>query len=77
MNLFIAGLGGSEIMLVLVLGIIPLIAWIWTLIKIIRSDFKNPNDKLMWVIIVCILGFIGAIIYFIWGDKNRIRNNYA
>lgn len=75
MNLFLGNLGFGELFFIIIILSI-LIAWIWTLIRIIQSDFKNPNDKLMWVIIVVGLGFLGAIIYFIFGEKNRIRKNY-
>lgn len=75
MNLgFLFNLGGAEILILLLFLALGLV-WIITLIKIIRSDFKNPNDKIMWVVIVCILGLIGAILYLIFGEKNRIKNN--
>jgi formate-dependent nitrite reductase membrane component NrfD len=58
----------------ILISLIGLIAWITTLVRIIKSDFKNSNDKVMWVVIVCVLGLIGAILYLIFGEKNRIKS---
>jgi len=60
---------------ILLISVIGLIAWITTLVRIIKSEFRNPNDKIMWIIIVCILGLVGAILYLIFGEKNRIKYN--
>ena len=42
------------------------------LIDIIRGNFKGPNDKIMWVIIVLLLPFLGSILYFIVGQKQKV-----
>lgn len=62
-----------EVILILLIAIpffliLPLIA----LINIIRSNFKEKNDKLIWVLIVLFLGIIGAILYFILGKKQKL-----
>lgn len=61
-----------EIILILLIAIpvfliLPLIA----LIDILRSNFKDKNDKLIWVLIVLFLGILGAILYFILGKKQK------
>ena len=38
--------------------------WIWTILDLVKRKFKNENDKIMWVLIVCLSGSIGSIIYF-------------
>ncbi|MDX5427367.1 MAG: PLD nuclease N-terminal domain-containing protein [Bacteroidota bacterium] len=47
--------------------LLPLIA----LIDILRNDFENSN-KLIWVLIVLLFPFLGAILYFIIGSKQKI-----
>lgn len=44
-----------------------LIFWVLMLIDLInRSDssFKNKNDKIVWVVLLALTGFIGALIYY-------------
>ncbi|HCX22169.1 MAG: hypothetical protein CMB80_18865 [Flammeovirgaceae bacterium] len=46
--------------------------WIWTLVDIIQGEFKDNNEKLLWIILVILLPFIGTILYFAIGSKNRV-----
>lgn len=66
------GLGGPEIILLLlllgVLLLLPLIA----LVDVVRSNFKGPNDKVIWVIIILFLNIIGSVLYFFIGRNQRI-----
>lgn len=34
------------------------------LIDVIRRDFPNPNDKVLWLIVVILGGIIDAIVYY-------------
>jgi hypothetical protein len=51
-------------------GIAGLALWIWAIVDVVRvpddSMFKAGN-KLVWVLIVVLAGFVGAIIYLIVG----------
>lgn len=47
--------------------IIPLAA----LVDILKSDFKE-NDKILWLFIVLFFSFIGSILYFMIGKKQKI-----
>jgi hypothetical protein len=42
------------------------------LIDIVRSDFKGQNDKLIWVLIVLLMNFIGSILYLMIGRKQKV-----
>lgn len=35
--------------------------WIWMLVDVIKRDFP---DKTLWIVLIIILGFIGALLYF-------------
>lgn len=68
----LGGLGISEIiilLLILALLLLPLIA----LISVLKSQFKNNNDKIIWVVLVLLLPILGAILYFAIGRKQRIN----
>lgn len=67
------GLGGTEIVLVsLLFLVIPLIIIAWALIDVLRSNFQNDSNKIIWVLVILFLPFLGSILYFIIGRKQRI-----
>ena len=62
-------------MLSLILICIALFAvWIWTLVDIIQSQFRDSNEKLLWVVLVILLPFLGTILYFAIGSKNKVAS---
>jgi hypothetical protein len=67
------GLGIFEIFIIvfLILSIFFTVLWLRALIDILKSNFKD-NDKLLWLLTVILVPFIGAIIYFVIGRKQRI-----
>ncbi|MFD1142599.1 PLDc N-terminal domain-containing protein [Larkinella insperata] len=65
---FLISLGGLELLLILLAFVIPVIA----LIDILRSDFRGPYDKLIWVIVVLGLNTIGVLLYALIGRRQRI-----
>jgi len=63
------GLGiGMLIFWIIFVGI-GFIFWIWALIDVIRRQFPNQNDKTLWLIVVILLYWVGAIVYLIAGRK--------
>lgn len=67
--LFLFG-GGLILTLFIILFIIllPLMA----LISALTSDFYG-NDKIMWVLLIIFLPFLGSILYFLIGRDRRIN----
>lgn len=63
---------GMAVLLILfvLLAIVGMVLWIWALVDVVRvpddSMFKAGN-KLIWVLVVVLAGFIGAIVYLIVG----------
>jgi hypothetical protein len=49
---------------------VPFLLVLYCLIDILRSDFKTPDNKWLFVILVLFVPFIGSIAYFI------LRRNY-
>jgi hypothetical protein len=43
--------------------------WIMGIIEIARGDFEKENDKIIWLLIVLLLGFLGLLIYRIAGPR--------
>ncbi|WP_425636678.1 PLDc N-terminal domain-containing protein [Algoriphagus yeomjeoni] len=54
------------------MGAIGLIIYAITIFDVVSSRFANPNDKLIWVVIVVLLPLVGAILWFLIGRGKRI-----
>ena len=48
-----------------ILGIILVIFWIWMLVDCAKRKFKNSVEKIVWILIIVFMGWIGALVYFI------------
>ena len=71
-------LGGVEIIIVLVamLFVLPIALaavafWIWMLISAIQNKGLTDGEKIAWVLVVALLHFLGALIYFFVGHPKR------
>ena len=49
------------------LGIAACVFWIWMLIHAITNKGLDSIEKLIWVIVILCLHFIGGLIYFFIG----------
>lgn len=65
--------GGFEwlFMMVIVLGSIGL--FIYVLIDILKSEFTNSVNKIIWLILVLFTGPLGIVLYFFIGRKQKIQ----
>ena len=71
MPLLISMPGGLEWLIILGVIFIVFILPIWALIDIIRSQFQEPNNKLIWVLVVLLLPFLGSILYLAIGRGQK------
>lgn len=58
------------------LAIVSIIAFIWALMDILKSN-NDTNWKLLWVVICILLGILGVIIYYFVGRKDRVSEKPA
>jgi hypothetical protein len=63
-------IGVPELIVLAVLGLLA-IPSILAFIDIMRSNFEGKK-KIFWLLFVIFLSFIGAIVYFIIGRKQKI-----
>jgi len=54
-----------------ILGIAALIVWIWALVDILKSDFKEPINKLIWLSVVFVLNLFGVLLYYFIGRNQK------
>lgn len=51
-----------------ILGSLALMGlWIWALVDCVRREFPGANDKVTWVLVICLANWLGAIIYLALG----------
>ncbi len=69
---FIENFGGLAVLVFSILGLIYSVVWVYCLIDIIRSDFKDSNMKLIWIVILLFAQLIGPIAYLAVGKSTKI-----
>ena len=52
--------------------LLPLLAiqlslMIWALVDLVRRERVRGGSKLVWVMVILLLNFIGPILYLVWG----------
>ncbi len=52
------------IFLIFSLIIFLTVFWILMIIDVAKRNFKNENDKVVWILIVILLSWLGATIYY-------------
>jgi len=71
MPLLISMPGGLEWLIILGVISIAFILPVWALIDIIRSKFNESNNKIIWVLVVLLLPFLGSILYLAIGRAQK------
>ena len=72
----LALLGTSEILLILLvlpltLGVLAF--WLWMLVDAIRNRALTDSERIAWVIAICLLQAIGAMVYLLFGRGRPSR----
>jgi membrane protein DedA with SNARE-associated domain len=68
---FIQNLGGRFLLIAGALSAIYFILMIYCIIDVIKSEFKDPNMKLIWIIIILFAQLIGTLVYLILGKSTK------
>lgn len=66
-----SNVGPYEIVIMFFFMLAPFILCIVSLVDILRSEFAG-NNKIVWVLVVILLPFVGAIMYFTIGRKQKV-----
>jgi hypothetical protein len=65
-------LGGPEVLVGLFILGIPFIMMLIALVDILRSEFQDSANKILWVIVVILLPFLGSLLYFLIGRNQKV-----
>ena len=52
------------------------ILWIWMLIDCLVNEPSEGNDKIIWVLVIIFVGWIGALIYLL-ARRSRRKTKYG
>jgi len=53
--------------------ILASVFWIWMLISAILNNGLSGTDRLIWVLVIFFLHFIGAFLYLLLGPSKRLN----
>lgn len=40
-----------------------LVLWVWTIVDCAKNEKSEGNDKVVWILVIVLAGWIGALIY--------------
>lgn len=59
-----------EFIFVFVILLLPGVA----LVDILKSSFRNPVSKIVWILLVLLLPALGTILYFLIGTGQKVQS---
>lgn len=70
LTLLYLNIGGFE----LILFFIPVLLWLWAMIDLLKSDFSNSINKIVWAIVIIFIPLAGALLYLLIGRGQKIKS---
>ncbi|AQT67202.1 hypothetical protein STSP2_00345 [Anaerohalosphaera lusitana] len=67
------GIGGILVLLFIMFGLGLTVLWVWMLVEAATKEPSEGNDKIVWVLVIVLAGWIGALIYLLARRPERIR----
>lgn len=64
--------GGGFLLVWVLLGILALVLWIWALIDAMQNPALSSNERLIWVLVIVLTNWVGALLYLAVGRSRRI-----
>ena len=56
---------------IMLAGLLAFVFWIWMLINAIQNPGLGSTEKIVWVLVILFLHFLGALIYYFVGRSRR------
>ena len=69
--IYLGMIGPWQIILILIVVFLGILPTIIALIDIVRNEFSE-NNKIVWLLVVLLGNFLGALLYFIIGRKQKL-----
>jgi hypothetical protein len=58
----------------LLMGFGLMVAWVSTIVDIVRSEFISPSNKTVWMLLVIFLPMLGMLLYFLIGQSQKHKS---
>jgi hypothetical protein len=52
---------------------VQLVALALAATDILKNEFRTANDRLIWILIILFVPFLGVALYYVIGRKSRIK----
>jgi len=66
----LVGLGMIAFMVCL--GIAIFVLWIMSIVDVIKNDFQNPNNKIIWILLLLFIAPLATILYQLVGRNQKV-----
>ncbi len=70
--LFLGNLGATEIVVILLFFLLPVVLWIFAIVDLIQRQFQDQTNKIVWALVILLVPFFGSILYFLVGRKGGV-----
>lgn len=70
-HLSFLNLGEPEVLVILFV-VLPVILFFSALVQAMTATFANPNDKLLWILLILFVPMIGPVLWFLVGKKKIV-----
>jgi len=50
--------------------VVALLLWLWSVVVIARNKTEDPYDRIVWLIVVLALNFVGTLLYFFFAQDS-------
>ncbi len=69
-------IGGSlsifALLIILLIGVAGTVFWIWMLVECATKEPAQGNDKIVWILVIVLTHWLGALIYYFFRRPQRI-----
>jgi prolipoprotein diacylglyceryltransferase len=55
------------------IAILGSVFWIWMIVDCAANEPSGNNDKIVWLLVIIFVHFVGALIYYLVRRPERIR----
>jgi hypothetical protein len=64
-------------MLLQFLGLLLFMFWVYALFDCLKSTFKEPNQKLIWLVLIILVPFLGPLMYVGLSKKGKKKRTFT
>jgi hypothetical protein len=62
---------------ILIFGIVDAALVIWALVDILKSEFADSSNKIIWLLVVIFIPVLGFVLYFFVGRKQKAQHKLS